>query len=293
MTISAKVRRPPAISPTSKRRPLRGGLMALGLALLGTFAVFPFIWMAFTSVRPQEDLFQSDNPWTISRFTMEHYRFLLLETEYLRWIANSAIVATVATMIALVIGTFAAYALGRLNFRGAGAVALVVFATYLVPPVLLFIPLNTVVRQLRLTNTLWALIVVYLTFLVPFIAWLLSSYFAGLPKELSEAARIDGASYLQTMLLVDMPLILPGVVSVFFFAFTLAWQEFLYAFTFLRSSDKYPVSVGVVNELSVGDVQFWGELMAGALLGSIPIVVLFAFLMDFYVEGLTAGAVKG
>ncbi|MEM8923095.1 MAG: carbohydrate ABC transporter permease [Actinomycetota bacterium] len=267
--------------------------MALGLGVLGTFAVFPFIWMVFTSVRPQEDLFQSGDPWAFSSFTWEHYRFLLLETDYFRWLANSAIVAVTSTGLALVVGTFAAYALGRLRFRGAGPVALMVFATYLVPPVLLFIPLNTVVRQLRLTNTLWALVLVYLTFLVPFIAWLLSSYFAGLPRELAEAAQIDGANHLQTMLLVDMPLILPGVVSVFFFAFTLAWQEFLYAFTFLRSSDNYPVSVGVVNELSVGDVQFWGELMAGALLGSIPIVVLFAFLMDYYVEGLTAGAVKG
>lgn len=276
-----------------KAKLIRLGVLGAGLGVLGTFAVFPFVWMVFTSVRPQEDLFQSNDPWAFSSFTWEHYVFLLTETDYLRWLANSTIVATASTALALGIGTLAAYALGRLRFRGAGAVALVVFATYLVPPVLLFIPLNTVVRQLHLTNTLWALILVYLTFLVPFIAWLLSSYFAGLPRELAEAAQIDGANHFQTMLLVDLPLVLPGVVSVFFFAFTLAWQEFLYAFTFLRSSDKYPVSVGVVNELSVGDVQFWGELMAGALLGSIPIVVLFAFLMDFYIEGLTAGAVKG
>ncbi len=273
----------------------RTALMFIGFGLLGIFVLFPFVWMTFTSVRPQEALFQADHPFQVEGFglTWEHYRFLLFETDYLRWLANSAIVATAATAIALVIGTFAAYALGRLEFRGAGAIAVMVFATYLVPPVLLFIPLNTVVRQLRLTNTLWALIVVYLTFLVPFIAWLLSSYFAGLPKELAEAAKLDGASYFQTMIQIDMPLVLPGVVSVFFFAFTLAWQEFLYAFTFLRSSEKFPVAVGVVNELSVGDVQFWGELMAGALLGSVPIVVLFAFLMDYYVEGLTAGAIKG
>lgn len=271
---------------------LRTWLMTLGLLIIGIFAVFPVLWMVLTSVRPTEDLY-AENPFIIRGVTLEHYWQLLTETDYLRWIWNSVVIASVSSLIALVIGVAAAYSLGRLRYRGGGLVGTLVFATYLVPPVLLFIPLNSVVRTLGLTNTLRGIILVYLTFLVPFIAWLISGYFRALPRDLAEAAMIDGASHWKTMMMVDMPLVLPGVVSVFFFALTAAWQEFLYAFTYLRSSEKLPVAVGMVNELSVGDTQIWGQLMAGAIMGSIPIVVIFAFLMDFYVEGLTAGAVKG
>jgi multiple sugar transport system permease protein len=171
--------------------------------------------------------------------------------------------------------------------------ALVVFSTYLVPPVLLFIPLSYVVNLLGLANSLWALIVTYLTFLVPFIAWMLSGYFKNIPSELSDAARIDGASRLRAMMLIDLPLILPGVVSVFFFAFTLSWSEYLYALTFLRTESKFTVALGVVSTLQVGDVFMWGPMMGGALLGSIPVVIIYSFLMDYYLAGLTAGAVKG
>ncbi|KAA3660630.1 MAG: carbohydrate ABC transporter permease [Chloroflexi bacterium] len=209
------------------------------------------------------------------------------------WMLNSFIIASVSAIIALIIGVLAAYSLGRLRYRGGSAVAVVVFATYLIPPVLLFIPLNLMVVRMGLSNSLWSLILVYLTFLVPFIAWMLSSYFKSIPVDLADAARIDGASRLQAMRLVDLPLVLPGVVSVFFFAFTLSWQEYLYAFTFIRSSSKLPVAVGVVNALQVGDVFFWGQLMAAAILGSIPVVIIYSFLMDFYLSGLTAGGVKG
>ncbi len=269
-------------------------LITIAVILFGVFALFPFFWMLLTSVRGGNELYTvNDTPFKVQEITLEHYTGLLTETKFLTWMVNSFIIAIVSSLIALVIGVLAAYSLGRLRYKGGAVVALVVFATYLIPPVLLFIPLNVMVTSLKLANTLWSLIIVYLTFLVPFIAWMLSSYFQSIPVDLADAARIDGASRLQAMRMIDLPLVLPGVVSVFFFAFTLSWQEYLYAFTFIRSSSKLPVAVGVVNALQVGDVFFWGQLMAAALLGSIPVVIIYSFLMDFYLAGLTAGGVKG
>ncbi|RME86024.1 MAG: carbohydrate ABC transporter permease [Caldilineae bacterium] len=276
------------------RRAFSRAILIVSLAFFAFFTLFPFVWMVLTSIREGSELYQvGKNPFAVKHLTLQHYYLLLTETRFLQWLGNSAFVAICASAIALVVGLAAAYSLGRLRYRGGGFAALVVFATYLIPPALLFIPLNTVVNRLHLSNTLWALIVVYLTFLVPFIAWLLSGYFKSLPGELADAARIDGASRWQAMILIDLPLILPGVVSVFFFAFTMSWSEYLYAFTFIRSTSKLPVAVGVVNALQVGDVYFWGQLMAGALLGSIPVVIIYSFLMDYYLAGLTAGAVKG
>ncbi len=258
------------------------------------FLMFPFFWMALTSLRPNTDFIKmGDNPFAVSGVTIEHYIFLLTETRFVQWMGNSLFVAAMTSVIALFIGIIAAYSLGRLRYKGGGTAALVVFVTYLIPPVLLFIPLNQVVNFLRLSNNLWALILTYLTFVVPFIAWMLSSYFKGIPTELADAARIDGASRLQSMFIIDLPLILPGVVSVFFFAFTLSWNEYLYALTFLRTQSKFPVSLGVVTTLQVGDLFLWGALMAGAVLGSVPVVIIYSFFMDYYLSGLTAGAVKG
>lgn len=268
--------------------------IALATLFFGIFALFPFFWMLLTSIRAGSELYSVNiNPFAVKQLTLEHYTALLTETKFMTWMLNSFIIASVSAIIALIIGVLAAYSLGRLRYRGGSAVAVVVFATYLIPPVLLFIPLNLMVVRMGLSNSLWSLILVYLTFLVPFIAWMLSSYFKSIPVDLADAARIDGASRLQAMRLVDLPLVLPGVVSVFFFAFTLSWQEYLYAFTFIRSSSKLPVAVGVVNALQVGDVFFWGQLMAAAILGSIPVVIIYSFLMDFYLSGLTAGGVKG
>lgn len=258
------------------------------------FLMFPFFWMALTSIRPGVDFFTvGDSPFDVSGLTIEHYIFLLTETKFIRWMGNSLYVASLTSVVALFIGIIAAYSLGRLRYKGGGLAAVVVFVTYLIPPVLLFIPLNQVVNFLRLSNNLWALILTYLTFVVPFIAWMLSSYFKGIPSELADAARIDGASRLRSMVVIDLPLILPGVVSVFFFAFTLSWNEYLYALTFLRTSSKFPVSLGVVTTLQVGDMFLWGALMAGAVLGSIPVVIIYSFFMDYYLSGMTAGAVKG
>lgn len=269
-------------------------LITIAIIFFGLFALFPFFWMLLTSIRPGSELYTvNKNPFAVKALTLEHYTALLTETKFLTWMLNSFIIAAASSIIALFIGVLAAYSLGRLRYRGGSVVAVVVFATYLIPPVLLFIPLNLMVVRMGLSDSLWSLIIVYLTFLVPFIAWMLSSYFKSIPYELADAARIDGASRLQAMRMIDLPLVLPGIVSVFFFAFTLSWQEYLYAFTFIRSSSKLPVAVGVVNALQVGDVFFWGQLMAAAILGSIPVVIVYSFLMDFYLSGLTAGGVKG
>ena len=272
----------------------RRALIFIALVIFTFLTLFPFAWMAVTSVREGSEIYKvASHPFAIKSITLDHYWLLLTETKFIRWMANSAIVAITASIIALVVGVLAAYSLGRLEYKGGSLVALLIFATYLIPPALLFIPLSQIVNLLGIANSLWSLIFTYLTFMVPFIAWMLSSYFQTLPTELADAARIDGASRLRAMLVVDLPLILPGVVSVFFFAFTLSWSEYLYATTFLRTDSKLPVAVGVVNALQVGDVFFWGQLMAGALLGSVPVVIIYSFLMDYYLAGLTAGAVKG
>lgn len=273
-----------------------GKRVAITITMVGfsLFLLFPFFWMILTSIRPDKDFLRINKaPFAVSGVTLDHYYFLLTETQFVRWLWNSFFVASIASIIAITVGLLAAYSLGRLRYKGGGAAALVVFITYLVPPALLFIPLHTVVNALGLSNSLWSLIITYLTFMVPFIAWMLSSYFKGIPAELTDAARIDGASRIQAMLRIDLPLILPGIISVFFFAFTLSWQEYLYAVTFLRTSSKMPIAVGVVSTLQVGDIFVWGPMMAGAILGSVPVVIIYTFLMDYYLAGLTAGAVKG
>lgn len=268
--------------------------ITIAMSVFSVFLLSPFAWMLLTSVRPGKDFLRmSREPFAVSGIVLDHYIFLLKETLFIRWLWNSFFVASIASIIAITIGLLAAYSLGKLRYRGGGAAALIIFVTYLVPPALLFIPLNAVVNFLGLANSLWSLILTYLTFMVPFIAWMLSSYFKGIPGELTDAARIDGASRLQAMIRIDLPLILPGIISVFFFAFTLSWQEYLYAITFLRTGSKFPVSVGVTTTLQVGDVYIWGPIMAGAVLGSIPVVIIYTFLMDYYLAGLTAGAVKG
>lgn len=288
--IAARVR-----SPIHRRQLAGTAVLALGIAFFSVFTLFPFAWMLFTSIR--SDIISIPKaPFhiTVDELTISHYRRLLVQTKFLRWMGNSLFVSLMSSVVAIIIGLLAAYSLGRLRYKGGGMVALVIFATYLLPPALLFIPLSVVVRSVGLEcNSLWTLIIVYLTFLVPFIAWMLSSYFKGIPRDLLDAARIDGASRLQAMVLVDVPLVLPGVVSVFFFTFTLSWNEYLYAFTFISRASKLPVAVGVVNALQVGDIYYWGELMAGALIGSVPVVIIYSFLMDYYLAGMTAGAIKG
>lgn len=272
----------------------RIALLGIALTLFTIFLLFPFYWMVMTSFRDGSELFNiGSNPLIPRKFTLQYYDELLTQTHFLVWMGNSLYVSAIASAIAMVLGTLAAYSLGRLRYKGGGFAALLVFSTYLIPPALLFIPLNSVVNFLGLSDKLWSLIITYLTFLVPFISWMLSSYFKGLPPDLVDSALIDGATRIQAMFTIDLPLVLPGLVSVFFFAFTLSWSEYLYAYTFVRIPLSQTVAVGVVNQMQIGDIYFWGQLMAGAVMGSVPVVIIYSFLMDYYLAGLTAGSVKG
>jgi multiple sugar transport system permease protein len=206
---------------------------------------------------------------------------------------NTLLVSTASTAISLAFSTLAGYSLARLRYRGATTIGWAIFITYLVPPTLLFIPLLGVVSSLGLANSLTSLILVYPTFLIPFGTWMLIGYFKSIPHELEESALVDGATRLQAMFRIVMPLALPGLLSVGIFSFTLSWNEFIYALVFLQDATLKTVPVGVTSELIRGDSFFWGELMAGALLGSVPVAVIYSFLVEYFVAGLTAGAVKG
>ncbi|HEY7301560.1 MAG TPA: carbohydrate ABC transporter permease [Xanthobacteraceae bacterium] len=257
-------------------------------------ALFPFYWMAITSIKPNAELYNKNvTPLVVHAPTLKHYIDLLTETNFLVWTWNTMLVAVMATGISLVLGTMLAYPLARMRFAGAGLIAMTVAAIYLVPQPLLFIPLADVINRLHLGNTLTSVILTYPTMLVPFCAWLLLGYFKTVPKELEEAARIDGASRLQTMWRVILPLCVPAFVSAGIFSFTLSQNEFLYALILLTKSTVRTVPVGVITELIRGDVFYWGQLMAAALLGSIPVALLYSFFVEQYVAGLTTGSVKG
>ena len=257
-------------------------------------ALLPFYWMAITSIKPNSELYSlRANPLIVHAPTLKHYVDLFNTTNFLLWTWNTMLVAVVSTAISLVLGIMLAYPLARINFPGAGLIAIGVAAVYLVPQPLLFLPLADVINRLDLGNTLTAVILTYPTMLVPFCAWLLLGYFKTVPMELEEAARIDGASRLQTMRRIFLPLCTPGFISAGIFAFTLAQNEFLYALIFLTKTSVRTVPVGVISELIKGDVFYWGQLMAAALLGSIPVAIIYSFFVEHYVAGLTSGAVKG
>jgi multiple sugar transport system permease protein len=259
--------------------------------------LFPFYWMLVTSVRPDRELYR---PWMAPNYapfwtahpTLIHVSDLLTGTLFIRWMANTLFIAVVSTLISLFCGILAGYALSRLKFRFAGALGTGIFITYLVPQTLLFIPLANIIRNFQLGDTPWALILTYPTFLIPFCTWLLMGYFKAIPRELEECARIDGATRWRAMLYIIIPIAVPGILSAGIFAFTLSWNEFIYALVFLSSAEQKTVSVGVTSELVRGDVFYWGQLMAGALLGSIPVAFIYSFFVEYYVAGLT-GSVKG
>ncbi|MEM7026548.1 MAG: carbohydrate ABC transporter permease, partial [Pseudomonadota bacterium] len=217
---------------------------------------------------------------------------LLNNTLFIQWALNTLWVAIASTTISLFAGILAGYSLSRFVFPGSTIFSISIFVTYLVPPTLLFIPLTGVVSWMGMQDTTWSLIFTYPTFLVPFCTWLLMGYFQTIPKELEECARIDGASRIQAMIWIILPLAVPGILSAGIFAFTLSWNEFLYALVFIHSPENKTVPVGVTSELIKGDVFFWGSLMAGALLGSVPVAVVYSFFVEYYVSGIT-GAVKG
>jgi multiple sugar transport system permease protein len=267
------------------------------MAVFIVFTLFPFYWMAVTAVRPDGELYRtwrqaSATPfWTLEP-TLEHFKGLMQTTAFPHWLWNTMLIAMVSTIISLICGMFAGYALARLKFRGSEFLGTAIFVTYLVPQTLLFIPLADIIRDMHLGNTPWALMLTYPTFLIPFCTWLLMGYFKTIPKELEECARIDGATRFGAMIRIIFPVAIPGILSAGIFAFTLSWNEFIYALIFMSSAELKTVPVGVVSELIRGDIFFWGQLMAGALLGSIPVAIVYSFFVEYYVTGLT-GSVKG
>ena len=255
--------------------------------------LFPFYWMAITAVKPNNEMtnFNDFSPFWVVEPTLQHIRYLLFETSYPGWLWNTVLISVASTFLSLLAAVFAAYAIERLRFSGSRQTGLAIFLAYLVPPSILFIPLSVMVFQLGLYDTPFALILTYPTFLVPFCIWLLMGYFRSIPFELEECALIDGASRWQILTKIILPLSVPGLISAGIFAFTLSWNEFIYALTFIQSSENKTVPVGVLTELVRSDVYEWGALMAGALIGSLPVVILYSFFVEHYVSSMT-GAVK-
>jgi multiple sugar transport system permease protein len=255
--------------------------------------LFPFYWMAITAFKPDAELldYKHNNPFFIQHATLANIQKLLFDTEYPRWLLTTMGVAVGATALSLFASVLAAYAIQRLRFRGSTYVGLAIYLAYLVPPSILFIPLATMVFQLGLFDTPAALVLTYPTFLIPFCTWLLIGYFKSIPYELEECALIDGATRLQILRRITLPLAVPGLISAGIFAFTLSWNEFIYALAFIQSSEKKTVPVAILTELVTGDVYQWGALMAGSLLGSLPVAIFYSFFVEYYVSSLT-GAVK-
>ncbi|MEF7615695.1 carbohydrate ABC transporter permease [Aquincola sp. MAHUQ-54] len=262
---------------------------------LGAFIftlLFPFYWMAITAFKPNNELLSREgNPFWISAPTLAHVKKLLFETSYPQWMWNTVLVSVVATFVSLAASVLAAYAIERLRFSGSKQTGLAIFLAYLVPPSILFIPLASVINNLGIFDTRLALILTYPTFLIPFCTWLLMGYFRSIPFELEECALIDGATRWQILSKIILPLAVPGLISAGIFAFTLSWNEFIYALTFISSSEIKTLPVGVVTELVEGDVYHWGSLMAGALFGSLPVAFVYSFFVEYYVSGMT-GSVK-
>ena len=263
------------------------------LVLFIVVLLFPFYWMAVTTFKPNNELYnyKDFNPFWVHSPTLQNVKKLLWDTDYPRWLMTTMGIAAAATAISIASSVLAAYAIQRLRFRGSNWVGLSIYLAYLVPPSILFIPLAAMVFRLGLFDSPMALILTYPTFLIPFCTWLLIGYFKSIPYELEECALIDGATRLQILRRITLPLAVPGLISAGIFAFTLSWNEFIYALAFIQSSEKKTVPVAVLTQLVQGDDYQWGALMAGALFGSIPVALLYSFFVEYYVSSLT-GAVK-
>lgn len=264
------------------------------LAAFTTFAAFPFYWMLITTFKQTRDLLNTDNnPFLFNDPpTLEHVRVLFGETLYAQWLWNTAWVGVVVVAITLVLAIPAGYALARLAGRAGEQLGIGIFLTYLVPPTLLFIPLSRVIGNLGLQDSLWSLVLVYPSFTVPFCTWLLMGFFKAIPRDLEEAAMIDGLSRFGAFVKIVIPMSVAGVLTVVIFSFTLVMQEFVYALTFITAASKFTVSVGVPTFLVRGDVYFWGSLMAGCFIASVPIAIVYNLFVDRFIAGFTAGAVK-
>ena len=273
--------------------PRRILVVYLPLAIFVFVLLFPFYWMTITAIKPDHQLtnYTDYSPFWVVQPTLDHIKYLFFETSYPGWLWNTVLVSVCATVLALAASVFAAYAIERVRFTGSRVTGLLIFLAYLVPPSILFIPLAFIVFQVGIFDSRLALILTYPTFLIPFCTWLLMGYFRTIPFELEESALVDGASRWQILTRVILPLAVPGLISAGIFAFTLSWNEFIYALTFISSSENKTVPVGVLTELVRGDIYEWGALMSGALVGSLPVVILYSFFVDYYVSSMT-GAVK-
>ena len=266
----------------------------LVLSLFIVFAIFPVYWMFVTAFKQVNDLYDPNNNPLLFNLapTLDQVRYLFENTKYLAWVRNTAEVGLLVVAITIGICVPAAYVLARTKFPGSGTLGIAIFLTYLVPPTLLFLPLSQIVVGFGLVNTRWALVLVYPTFTIPFCTWLLMGFFKNVPREITEAARVDGCSRLGAMFRIVLPISLPGILTIVIFAFTLVMQDYVYALTFVSASDEKMVTLGVVSDLVRGDVFAWGSLMSGALLIAIPVAVAYNFFMDTFVRGITGGALK-
>ncbi len=270
----------------------------LALIPFVAFALFPLYIILITSVKSDQEIANlGQSPFWATGVTTDNYVYLAQHTAFFEdWLVNTIIVSVVSTIISVSIGILAAYALARLRFKGVEVFGIAVFVTYLVPQPLLFIPLIDVINFIDdivpIRDTYWSLIITYPTFLTPFVIWLLLGYFKTIPVEVEECAYLDGCSRLGALWRVVLPMAMPGIICAVLFAFTLSWNEFLYSLVFIQAQEAKTIGVGVFTELIRGDVYYWGSLMAACFAGTIPIVILYSFFMDYYVSGLTSGAIK-
>jgi multiple sugar transport system permease protein len=257
-------------------------------------AVFPIYWMAITAFKQDPDLYRMDQfpLWFHLPPTLKHFSYLFYSTNYGAWIVNTMVIAVWVAVITLLIAVPAGYALARLRIPGSENLGIAVFMTYLVPGIILFIPLARVVAMLGLQDSWWALVLVYPTITIPFCTWLLMGFFKTVPMEMEEAARVDGCGYLSALLRIVLPVSLPGILTAVIFAFTLSMQDFLYGLAFVAPGDQKPVTVGVPTELIRGDVFYWGSLMAAALMVGLPVAILYNFFLDRFIQGITGGVGK-
>lgn len=269
------------------------------LVLFAVFFLMPPVYMLIMGLKTSSEIAAMTNPWWVYHPTLENFKALLTSTQYLTFFRNSAVIAVAVVVITMLIAVPAAFSLGRMRFWGSTTLATGVFLTYLIPDSLLFIPLFKIMAWVHKTtgiallNHWWALIIIYPTLTVPFCTWIMIGYFQSIPKELDEAALIDGAGYIQMLTKIFLPVALPGIIAATIFAFTVSWSEFLYPMAFTVSTDQLVLPVGIVTTLIKGDVYNWGQIMGACLLGAAPPLIIYAFLMDYYIAGLTAGATKG
>jgi multiple sugar transport system permease protein len=282
--------------PMSQRRKevRRHLLIYAGVLPFVVIAVFPIYWMLITAFKQDPDLYRMENfPfWFNLAPTLRNFTILFYQTNYGSWIWNTFSISAWVALITLLTAVPAGYALARLRLPGAENTGIAIFMTYLVPPIILFLPLSRVVAEVGLQDSWWSLVLVYPTFTVPFCTWLLMGFFKTVPMEIEEAARVDGCGQTGAFLRVILPISLPGVLTSVIFAFTLSMQDFLYGLAFVSPGDQKPVPVGVPTELIRGDIYYWGSLMGAALLVGLPVAILYNFFLDRFIQGITGGIGK-